>query len=199
MPSGQSAAQPAPMPEPNSEIEDNNDSRVKKEDHVEDDNDCPEEETIPVMHSLVAVPLPHLPPADSIALYLGQGSADSLLDPQLSAQGYIPHTELYSGLWSNVSSSLPCLTSNLTRPDQSGSDRCLARYPGNILATDHQPPRDRLARLQNSSAPLGSYQKGDEGRSRSQDDLRRSPYPLCQGLRHLHHGADHASLDPRRG
>jgi hypothetical protein len=39
----------------------------------------------------------------SLTHYLHGSSADSSSFIQLSAQGYIPHTELYSGLWSNVS------------------------------------------------------------------------------------------------
>lgn len=98
------------MPPPlqqDSAAEDPNDSRVEKEDNVKDRDDQSQEEANPVVVSPAAAKLLH--PIDSLALYLGQDSAD-YLDPQLSAQGYIPHTELYSGLWSNVSTSLLCVS-----------------------------------------------------------------------------------------
>lgn len=50
------------------------------------------------------LPRPHIDTHHSLALYLGKTYADDEFDEQLSAQGYIPHTELYSGLWSNVGS-----------------------------------------------------------------------------------------------
>jgi hypothetical protein len=43
-------------------------------------------------------------------------SPTNAVDPQLSAQGYIPHTELYGGLWSNVSRTAPPSTYQLTTP-----------------------------------------------------------------------------------
>jgi hypothetical protein len=39
-------------------------------------------------------------------------SPTNAVDPQLSAQGYVPHTELYGGLWSNVSPLAPSRTTN---------------------------------------------------------------------------------------
>lgn len=100
-------SKPTPLP-PNRDpaTEEVNDLRVEKEDNVKERDDQPEEEAIPVIVSPAAAQELH--PTDSLALYLAQGHAN-YLDPQLSAQGYIPHTELYSGLWSNVSVPLLCV------------------------------------------------------------------------------------------
>lgn len=142
MPSRKSAIPTLPQFLWKAYAEDSDRVRVKQEDNIRDETEHPEEEEIPVIVSPIAAQ--HLP-TDSLALYQSKGSTDSLPSPQLSAQGYIPHTELYSGLWSNVSTFLPYLDPDLTRPDQSGLDRRLTRYSRNILAANHQPPRNRPA------------------------------------------------------
>jgi hypothetical protein len=46
---------------------------------------------------------PIVPPLLSLGIYLSSAHTNASVNPQLSAQGYVPHTELYTGLWSNVS------------------------------------------------------------------------------------------------
>jgi hypothetical protein len=63
----------------------------------------------PVDKDQPAIPPPqpapiNLDPIITLGIYLGTHT-NPCFNPQLSAQGYVPHTELYTGLWSNVSSS----------------------------------------------------------------------------------------------
>jgi len=88
---------------------------------------------------------------------------------QLSAQGYVPHTELYSGLWSNVSKRQLTFEFQVganRRTDQSRFNRAFARNPGHVLATDHQSPRDREPRFQSPPIASCTHQESNESRSR---------------------------------
>jgi hypothetical protein len=70
-----------------------------------------------------------------------------LISNQLSAQGYAPVPEFYTGAWANVGRSPP-FRSGLAEPVYIGQSRTswhLQGHPHDILATDHQPSRERYA------------------------------------------------------
>lgn len=85
---------PVKTQEDTTQIEDSSD-RTEDADTALKDKDGHQE--------LSVIPAAHIGAATSLALYLRKYHADDDSNAQLSAQGYIPHTELYSGLWSNVS------------------------------------------------------------------------------------------------
>ena len=79
--------------------------------------------------------------------------------------------------------------------DKSRPHRSCAGHPSHLLAKYDQSPRDRYPRLQDPPATSRSHKESHESRPRSKDDISRSTDPFCQGLRHLHHGANNACLD----
>ncbi|KAG7694106.1 hypothetical protein KL930_002930 [Ogataea haglerorum] len=86
-----------------------------------------------------------------------------------------------------------------THLDEEGIGRQVQKHDDAVLAGNHQLDRARQPRLQEPPAAAGAHQEGDEDRRGGQDDLCGGAHPVCQGLRHLHHGADDAGVDPRRG